>query len=397
VPTLGYCLNVHPGESLAAIVGNIRGAVAQARKHLGWSTLPVGLWLPGPVAREVAHDSLAFTRLAGALAEAGATPFTANAFPIGGFHAARVGREVYKPTWSSGERLSYTLDVAAALAMLLPEGAKGSISTVPVGYTAFAEDAAALDWAGTTLAIAAGSLERIAERTGRSLALALEPEPLAVLETSSDAVAFLEARVFSGHGRAALEQMLDLDEARAEAILRERVGVCLDACHHAVAFEPIGDALDRYARAGVRVVKAQLSSALAVARPAENAPGVARLRAFHEPRWLHQTFARRDGAIERVEEIELAFDQTELRAPFRDAAEVRSHFHVPLAWAGGDGLSTTRDELRAALPAIARATDHLEVETYTWSVLPQAERAAFGDDVAAMVAAELAWARRASG
>src|SRR5262249_23681269 len=124
VPTLGYCLNVHPGESLAAIIGNIRGAVAQVRKDLGWSTLPVGLWLPAPVAHDVAHDSSALAKLMAALAEAGATPFTANAFPIGGFHAERVGREVYKPTWTSGDRLSYTLDVAAAMAMLLPEGAK---------------------------------------------------------------------------------------------------------------------------------------------------------------------------------------------------------------------------------------------------------------------------------
>lgn len=394
MPTLGYCLNVHPGESLREIVATIRGPVARARAKLGWPKLPVGLWLPAPVAHEVAHEAGALDALVAALGEAGAVPFTVNAFPVGGFHDEVVGREVYKPTWASGDRLAYTLDVAAAFAMLLPAGASGSISTVPVGYTTSSQDTAELDRAGETLAIAAASLERIFERTGRSLVLALEPEPLAVLETSKEAVAFLQERVFSGRGRFAVERMLDLDEGRAEAVIRARVGVCLDACHHAVAFEPIADALATYGRAGVRVGKAQLSSALAV-RPAENARGVARLRTFDEPRWLHQTFARRGETIEKVEQIAEAFDGPAFR--FGDADEVRSHFHVPLAWEGGDGLGTTRDELRAALPAIARATDHLEVETYTWTVLPQERRAQFGGDVVSMVAAELAWAREALG
>ncbi|MFM7833497.1 MAG: hypothetical protein ACKPJD_17025, partial [Planctomycetaceae bacterium] len=54
------------------------------------------------------------------------------------------------------------------------------------------------------------------------------------------------------------------------------------------------------------------------------------------------------------------------------------HFHVPVFAESLGPLKTTRADLAAALSQVARLSyaPHLEVETYTWPVMP-------GDDTAA--------------
>jgi hypothetical protein len=79
--------------------------------------------------------------------------------------------------------------------------------------------------------------------------------------------------------------------------------------------------------------------------------------------------------------------------------EWRVHFHVPVHTAE----HTTQAELQATLAALvggpSPATRHLEVETYTWSVLPDATGSAATDDRGAEdrlidgIASELAWTR----
>ncbi|MBI3724378.1 metabolite traffic protein EboE [bacterium] len=390
---LGYCLNVHPGETLEEVLSALRGPVARARRIVG-APIGVGLYLAARAAREVGSSEEKVELLRGALAEAGAVVFTANAFPFGGFHEDRVKREVYKPTWFEPERLAYTCDVAHALASLLKEGESGSISTLPVSFRAFPHPDLGL--AGAALGEAGAFLEILARKRGRELALAIEPEPRATLERASELVVFLEDHVFSGEGRAAIERALSLPRAEAEAVARRRVGACLDTCHHAVVFEEIEEALSRYEKAGVRVVKAQLSSALEVVAPGQNSPGVERLRSFIEPRYLHQTYWK-EPSVASVEDLPEIFLGGALRPAIARSGEVRSHFHVPLAWEGEGGLGTTRPLLERALGAISRATDHLEVETYTFSVLPEETKRRFQGDVAAMVARELLWVRERSG
>jgi len=213
---LGYCLNVHPGETLDEVLSALAGPVARASALLG-EPIGVGLYLAAEAAREVASSVAALERLRSALAAARATVFTVNAFPYGGFHAATVKRAVYRPTWSEPARLGYTVTVAHALAALLPEGGHGSLSTAPVSYRELAAPEPALELAGDHLGIAAVALEKIARRTGRELALALEPEPNATLERAPELVAFLKEHVFSGEGRARIERELSLDGTRAEA------------------------------------------------------------------------------------------------------------------------------------------------------------------------------------
>lgn len=354
-PNLGYSLNVHPGETLDEVCAALEGPVARVAKLVEGELL-VGIYLGARAVEDVSMNERSFTRLAASVAASGARVFTANAFPYGGFHDERVKHAVYRPTWEDPRRANYTLAVASVLARLGVR--RGSISTLPLGFGSVDRAACARN----LLRVARG-LERLAAEQGSDLALAIEPEPRCVIEKASELVAFLEEHVF-----------------REGDVARRRIGACLDACHHAVVFEEIEDALALYARAGVRVVKAQLSSALSVR-------DVASLRAFAEPRYLHQTSWRRGGRVEVVEDIDAALERA------RGGGEVRSHFHVPLAWAGDERVGTTRPLLERALPALARATEDLEVETYTWSVLPEATRARFGGDVSAMVAAELAWVK----
>jgi len=371
---LGYCLNVHPGETLDEVCRALEGPVAGVRKLSG--EIGVGIYLAAKAAEEVLADEGALARLKGALEAADVSVFTANAFPAGGFHGERVKRSVYRPTWNEVARRDYTITVACCLAELLPRGAQASISTSPISFRAF--EPPDLEGAGALLGTVAVALERLARETEREIAVAIEPEPLCTVERASELVRFLEAHVFSGPGRDMIAQ--ELRGVDAEAIARRRIGACLDACHHAVVFEEIEDALSVYAKGGVRVVKAQLSSALEV-------KDVESLRAFDEPRYLHQTFWKAGSGIEFAEDINGALSRA------KGASLVRSHFHVPLAWGGDEKVGTTRPLLEKALPLIVQATSDLEIETYTWSVLPGATRERFQDDVSAMVAAEIEWVR----
>ncbi|HZU99589.1 MAG TPA: metabolite traffic protein EboE [Planctomycetota bacterium] len=366
--TLGYCMNVHPGETLDEVCAALRGPAKRVRELSGEPG--VGIYLADRAAREALTDVRALEKLGATIADSGLRVFTANAFPVGGFHGAAVKRAVYRPTWEEPARLEYTTRLAIALDRILPPGAPLTISTAPVSFRAFGK--ADLVRAGVFMAGVAQTLDGLAQESEREIALAVEPEPLATLQTAAELVSFLENHVFGGAGKHIVP----------EEISRRRVGACLDACHHAVVFEGIEDALATYARAGVRVVKAQLSSALLC-----KGEGIARLREFDEPRYLHQTFWKRGTAIESAEDISGAFPAV------LGADEARSHFHVPLAWEGDGALSTTRPLLEKALPLIAKATDDLEVETYTWSVLPAATREKFGNDVSSMIAAELRWVR----
>ncbi|MBL4848198.1 MAG: metabolite traffic protein EboE [Planctomycetes bacterium] len=394
-PILSYCTNVHPGESFAELLDLIRGPLARVRREFRpEGRLGAGLWLAGQAARTLASDPGAASEAREALEAAGLFAYTVNAFPIGGFHAREVKERVYRPTWLEPERRRYTEDACRALAALLPEGERGSVSTVPISYKAFG-DGERLALAGAQLGELAASLETLEAETGRSLAVALEPEPLAQLETTSESLAFLAEHVFA---RAGLRAFVAAggSEREAEEALRRRVGLCVDTCHLACRYEDLSASLEEIAAAGVRVVKVQLSSALELLEPARHPEALARLVGFSEPRYLHQTLAETPGGVLTAADLsELLDAEGGLRADFVSATRLRTHFHVPLCWDGDEELGTTRPDLERALLGLVAATDHLEVETYTFDVLPEVQRARFDHDPVRMIVAELEWVRSA--
>ncbi|MFF7647705.1 metabolite traffic protein EboE [Streptomyces canus] len=365
---LSYCTNVHAAESLDGILAQLDRHAVPVRQRLGVDRLGVGLWIPRQAAGELAGDPSAVAGLRRALTTRGLEVVSLNAFPYQGFHAARVKRDVYVPDWADPVRLRYTLDLARVLSRLLPDDtARGSISTLPLGWRAWWSPQRQTAAEAALERLAAG-LSRLAAEEGRPVRVGFEPEPGCVVERTEHAVELLAGRD------------------------PEVLGICLDTCHLAVAFEEPAAALRRLAAAGVSVVKLQASCALHVPRPrsAETAPVLA---AFDEPRFLHQTRESASPLPLAADDLDEALGPDGLpgRAPWR------VHFHVPLHAAPRPPLGSTRPVLEATLAGLLGAptagTHHIEVETYTWNVLPSGQRPAGPSALAAGIAAELDWTR----
>lgn len=359
---LSYCTNVHPAEDLDGILRQLDAYAVPVRRKLGEDRLGVGLWLAAEVAAGLAADRTARQRLRAELSARGLAVQTLNAFPYGGFHDDVVKHSVYLPTWTDTRRLRYTLDCITVLADLLPPDAGyGSISTLPLAWRE--------PWspshdvrAGIAFEEVTRVLRTALARHEQPIRLAIEPEPGCVLDTVADAVTWLAGRVDPEH-----------------------VGLCLDTCHLAVSFADPAKTVDRIYEAGLRVVKVQASAALHVERPGTEEARAA-LAEFAEPRYLHQVRELLpDGEVLAADDLPRALAELPATGPWR------VHFHVPLHAPPGPPLTSTTDVLETSLRQLATHGElpHVEVETYTWNVLPERQR----QDLAAGIAGELAWAR----
>lgn len=389
-PELTYCTNIHAGESWDEIRASLDAHVPPIKAQVApQEPFGLGLRLSGIAAAElVGSEPLA--RFKEQLARLGAYVFTLNAFPFGPFHGTRVKERVYGPDWRTGERVSFTRDAAEILAALLPEGGFGSISTVPGGFKPLARNPGAVAALVDNLLQAAAHLVMLERSTGRAIALALEPEPCCFLETVEEAVPFFEGELFASVALGRFAQLAGLSPAEAEPRLRCHLGICYDVCHGAVEYEDPAAALDRLRRAAIAIPKIQLSTAMRV--PQMSPALVSRLRDFDTGVYLHQVVVR-DGGLRRFVDLPDAF------AAF-DAGEAdgewRIHCHVPVFLADLGDLASTQDALLATLDALKAdaLSPHLEVETYTWDVLPEAlKTASKADDIArelAFVVEELA-------
>ncbi len=364
---LSYCTNLHPGRTVAEVEDGLTQFTVPARVRFG-SPLAAGLWLAQPVIRELLAMPNHVNCFAERVRELGLCTYTLNAFPFGDFHSERVKENVYIPDWTQTSRLEYTWDCARVLAQLIcttmPSGTDGSLSTVPLGFKAFSTAADFESNCTRNLIELARRLSRLEMETGQSIRLAIEPEPCCVLESTAETVEFFRRL----RGRAANEKTLDAVE--------RYLGVCYDVCHQAVEFEDVTESIATLSRERIRINKVHITCALQVSRPAENVAAREALSHFVEPRYLHQTFARSSsGEVRRI--IDLTTDLC--RSPdalFANADAWRIHFHVPVDAEQIGPLQTTRAELKQALAAVAKLDDspHLEVETYTWNVLPGADK-----------------------
>lgn len=357
---LSYCTNVHPAEDLAGVVRQLDVYAGPARVAAGLDLVGVGLWIPRDLAAQLVASAEDRAVLRAALQRNGLEVRTLNAFPYAAFHAEVVKLDVYRPDWTTPERLHYTIDCARILADLLPAGADGSISTLPLGWRegwGAADDTAAT----RQLASLVEELRDLRRSTGHAIRLAIEPEPGCILDTVDDVIDWLHPRIGV------------VDPAY--------VGVCLDTCHLAVSFADPASAVRRIRDAGLRVVKVQASAALHLEDPA----GRAALTPFVEKRYLHQTRENGVDGVLRVDDLPEALETLPGTGPWR------VHFHVPLHHRPEPPLSATTAVLAEAVSAVDAAWPydeiHLDVETYTWSVLAEAP-----SDLSTGIGAELAWA-----
>jgi len=355
---LAYCTNVHAAESLTGVLDQLRRFGEPVRQRLGVDRLGLGLWLARPVATELVADPAAVATLRAELAHRGLEVVTLNGFPYQGFHAPVVKHAVYHPDWADPRRTRYTLDLARLLAALMPDdAARGSVSTLPLGWRT--------PWTPARSIRAARQLDLLSEglaRIARPIRVGFEPEPGCVVENTTQAIAHFQG------------------------VDKGRLGLCLDTCHLAVAFEDPATALDALAAAGLPVVKVQASCALHARNPRDPATRFA-LQSFVERKFLHQT---REGTPYGVDDLDVA-----LGGGLPGHSPWRVHFHAPLHADPKPPLHTTRSVLSSTLKELFGGpvawTDHVEVETYTWQVLP--DRPVGDQGLIRGLTAELDWMR----
>ena len=374
---LTWCANLQPAAGLDDLREFLQGQAREVRRARGGKEpLGLGLWLPGRLVSRLKMNPRELRALEQEFSREGFFLATANVFPMGRFHGKGVKEKVYLPSWASKERLEYTLRAMEVAAVLARKGEALPVSTLPLGWPGSVEEGEALLREGTAnLVRAARGAEERSLQEEVDLVLSLEPEPGCLLEKAADFFGWFENDLLPAARKEGLEE-----------VCRRRVGLCLDACHQAVMGEDPARALEEAAQKGIRVGKIQLSSALEV-RPA--APGWREaLAPFDEPVYLHQvTWWDEEGGLRGVF---MDLPQALGRVEAGRQALWRVHFHLPLFWEGEGPLGGTAPQ---ALPPLLERKDLLptllEVETYTWRVLPWVKGE---EEIREGVIRELSWA-----
>jgi hypothetical protein len=369
---LTYCTNIHAADGWAAVDANIRRYAPALKARLSpRGRFGIGLRISAREARELA-DEQQLTTFRDFLDAEDLYVALINGFPHGAFHGTAVKDRVYAPDWQDPARAEYTLDLIRILQRLLPADLDGGVSTAPLSYKPWMAraDASALEAITGNIVRVAAALVRAHDEHGSDIHLDIEPEPDCLLETSTESIDFFE-RWLLPVGGPMLARALGSTVERAELALREHIRVCFDCCHFAVEYEEPRGALERLARAGIRIGRVQLSSAINVAIPRGPAGASAiaeRLRPFADSTYLHQVVERGGGSRRHFPDLDDALREAESAA----GRQWRIHFHVPLFTREYDGLGSTQDYVREILAAVRgqRFTRHLEIETYTWDVLP---------------------------
>lgn len=345
---ISYCMNVHPGEDIASIRKAISDITLPLRTAFErGDTMPLGLRLSAMAAKEL-RDTETLRSFTSFLQGNRLKVMSINGFPYGAFHHQAVKEEVYSPDWTTEARQQYTHDLfyaATRLPIAFLDEHRFSVSTVPLAYNrdqgfeaAFIENICAM----------ALFIRKLEGFTGRRLCLALEPEPDCLLDSSQSVIDFFEK----------LWCHPDWNPA-----YRDLIGICFDTCHFAVNYEDPLCALRHIVSANIPVARIQVSAALEFTSYAT----AAELMPFVDNVYLHQTTRRENDAS-----VTCFPDLTAATVPELVGARGRIHYHVPLVWQGDTHIGSTRNALTPAFWRYVRAGGWpLEVETYTYNVLPK--------------------------
>ncbi|WP_194972383.1 metabolite traffic protein EboE [Aquiflexum lacus] len=395
---LTYCTNIHPGESWADTFENLKQYIPRIKKELS-PNQPFGIGLRS--SHEASLDLAKPENLADFktwLRENNCYVFTFNGFPYGGFHRQVVKDEVHQPDWTTPERFAYTERLFDILADLLPDEMDGGISTSPLSYRHWYNTKSDLENATQKstihLAKIAAKLYTIQQKTGTLLHLDIEPEPDGILENTQEVIDFYQNWLVP-IGSEYLEKELGLSGQEAEKCLKEHIRICYDVCHFAVVYENPDDVFKAFEAEGIKIGKIQISAALKADIPQdknERKEMEALIAPFSESTYLHQVVAREpNDQLTSFNDLPEAMNTLEST----DALEWRIHYHVPIFLADYGKISSTQSDLLDVLKYISRkkVCNHLEVETYTWEVLPEG----INLDLGSSITRELQWVIKNSG
>ena len=360
---LTYGTNIHAGESWVEHFIALRKNFPQIKKALS-PNVPMGIGLRlSNIASIDLQDEDKLQEFQQWLKENDAYVFTMNGFPYGGFHHTTVKDQVHTPDWTTDDRLNYTLRLFNILAQLLPEGMDGGISTSPLSYKPWFANATerknATNIATRNIIKVAEELHKTKLSTGVLLHLDIEPEPDGFLESGREFIDWFEG------------DLLKAETSLSEEQLKQYINLCYDVCHFAIGYEPHAEIIKKLADKGIKVGKIQISAALKAPMPAvgERDQIINAISKYNEPTYLHQVIAQcSDGSLIRYPDLpEALADSTN-----PTVEEWRAHFHVPIFIEDMGLVKSTQSDIVQVLDIQKNNpfTNHLEVETYTWEVLP---------------------------
>jgi hypothetical protein len=385
---LTYSTLVHPGDTWEEMWDSLTRYVPAVKKRFSPDKrFGVSLRLSGKSAETLTADPAERAKLKAFLAENDMYLFTVNAFPHGPFKGKPVKELVYEPDWRSDERASYTMMVADILAEVAPEGIAPSIQSPPCGFKPRVTGSDVVDAYTRQVLKVVAHLVKLEERTGRRVTLALEPEPSCFMELTSEVVEYFTKHLYTEAAAATVAKATGRSAKQAHDALRRHLGTVFDICHQAVEYENIADALKSLKGAGIPVFKLQAAAAVRI--PEVTRDVVNALKAYDDPVYLHQTIERRNGKMRQFIDLPQAFAAFEKDPGPR---EWRIHFHVPVFLEDLGEFKTTRSAIEVAL-RVHKAdpvSDQVEIETYTWDVLPDHLKTG---DITDYVVNELEWVK----
>ncbi len=384
---LTYCTNIHPGQDWKSTFDSIKANVPVIKKSTcGEENFGLGLRLSNKASEELDHGNN-FSEFQKWLKDNAVYVFTMNGFPYGNFHDERVKDLVHAPDWTTPERLGYSKRLFRQLSELLPEGMAGGISTSPISYKYWhksKEDAKrAFETGARQLVQLVNYLVYLEETTGKYMHLDIEPEPDGLLENSDEVLSFFSDYLLP-IGIPFLEKQLGSTSLEAEALLKKYITVCYDICHFSLAYEEPRDTFLKFKAKDILIGKIQVSAALKIIFNGANDEVVwEELSKFNEPTYLHQVTEEIGGSVKTYSDLPEVLNN---RGTHR---ELRAHYHVPIFLEKYGSLFSTQDHILKTINYIQEhpVCEHLEIETYTWDVLPSDLK----QDLSESIVREIEW------
>ncbi len=383
---LTYCTNIHAGETWPAHFAALKINFPEIKKQVSPDKpMGIGLRLSNAASVELQKpmNLAAFKQW---LAENDAYVFTMNGFPYGEFHHAVVKDQVHAPDWTTTLRVDYTIRLFHILAELLPNGMDGGVSTSPLGYKYWYKT----DWdlqqakaiATANILVVTQELIRIKQKTGVTLHLDIEPEPDGMLESGEEYIQWYEDELLP-MGKDNLSKKFNIQADEAERLIKDHIALCYDVCHFAIGYEQHQQVIDELAAKGLKVGKIQISAALKADLPEDidqRDPVKNAFARFNESTYLHQVVAKTSGGnLVRYPDLPEALADMENIA----VEQWRAHFHVPIFTEEYDLVKSTQADIVTVLDIYKKKpfSNHLEVETYTWGVLPDEKKLPLNDSI----------------
>lgn len=388
---LTYCTNIHAGKNWEEDFQHLKTYFPLVKASVSKDApMGMGLRLSNAASLELINgEKLEVFKLW--LEAQNAYVFTLNGFPYGDFHHTVVKDAVHHPDWTTVERYDYTVRLIDILAQLINEGMEGGISTSPLSYRHWFTSTEDLDIATIKathqIMRIVGYLVHLNRKTGQVIHLDLEPEPDGLIETGQEYITWYQDHLLRLGGPYLVSEF-GISSEEAASLIKKHLRLCYDVCHFSIGFEDHEQVLDQLQAQGLQVGKIQISAALKAKTDEHCSRQEIKetLALFDEPTYLHQVVARgAEGQLKRYPDLKHALDEIE-NPNFK---EWRAHFHVPISASHFGHLYSTQEDILTVLKIQKRLafTNHLEVETYTWEVLPEGLKI----PIAQSISDELKW------